>query len=224
MAAALEAEDVYKDYPARGGSLSVLRGCSLNLEEGGAAAILGPSGSGKSTLLNILGTLEAPAAGRVRISGEDPFALAERPLADFRNRRIGFIFQDHHLLPQCGAMENVLIPALGRGDSGSAAERGRRLLQRVGLADRMDHLPSELSGGERQRVAVARALINRPTLVLADEPTGNLDRASAQAVADLLLEVQAEERTVLIVVTHSTALARRFATRYELVDGRLVPL
>jgi len=219
--AALEALNLAKDYATRSGPLSVLRDCSLSLAEGDAAAIVGPSGSGKSTLLNLLGTLETPTSGRLTIGGQDPYALAEPDLAAFRNGKIGFVFQDHHLLPQCCALENVLIPTLTRTDGQDRAPRARRLLDRVGLSGRLDHLPSELSGGERQRVAVARALVNRPTLLLADEPTGNLDRGSAETVAELLLELQREEKAVLIVVTHSTALAARFGRRFEIADGRL---
>jgi lipoprotein-releasing system ATP-binding protein len=218
---ALEAINLSKDYPTRGGPLSVLRECRLSLDNGAAAAIVGPSGSGKSTLLNLLGTLETPTAGRLTIGGQNPYALSEPDLAAFRNEKIGFIFQDHHLLPQCCVLENVLIPTLARNNGEDRAPRARQLLDRVGLSDRLDHLPSELSGGERQRVAVARALVNRPTLLLADEPTGNLDRTSADAVAELLLELQREEQAVLIVVTHSAALAARFSRRFEIIDGRL---
>jgi lipoprotein-releasing system ATP-binding protein len=241
MANTLQAEAVTKDYPTRAGPLSVLACVSLTLAEGQAVVITGPSGSGKSTLLNILGTLEPPTAGRVLIGGCDPFELPEPQLAEFRNRRIGFIFQEHHLLPHCSVLENVLLPTLARhgggrsalgsqasagnarstrGD-GDAEQRARQLLERVGLADRLDHRPAELSGGERQRVAVARALVNHPLVVLADEPTGNLDATTAAKVATLILKMHREENTILCVVTHNAELAAMFERRYELADGLL---
>ncbi len=217
----LHAESIAKEYPTRSGPLSVLRELTLSLATGEAAAIMGPSGSGKSTLLNILGTLEPPTRGRVTIDDCDPFSLPPAELARFRNRRVGFVFQDHHLLPQCSALENVLIPTLP-GDRGeNAVKRARHLLERVGLADRLEHRPAELSGGERQRVAVARALINRPALLLADEPTGNLDRRTAAVVASLLIELHREENAMLLLVTHSHSLAEQFTRRYEIVDGAL---
>ena len=214
-----------KDYPTRSGPLPVLAGVDLTLDRGDALAVTGPSGSGKSTLLHILGTLDRPTAGSVRLDGTDPFALPEPELASFRNRRVGFVFQDHHLLPQCSVLENVLIPTLVNRDSDPAAAEAyaRELLKRVGLADRLAHRPAELSGGERQRVAVARALIQKPVLLLADEPTGNLDRANAHAVGDLLLALHREDRTVLVVVTHSPDLAKLFPRRAEVSDGKLVP-
>ena len=220
----LSAESICKSFPARGRELVILRDITLTLNAGESAAIMGPSGSGKSTLLNILGTLEPPTSGRVTLDGTDPFDLPERELARFRNRRVGFIFQEHHLLPQCSVLENVLLPTLAQKHEveGNGLDRARTLLGRVGLSDRLDHRPGELSGGERQRVAIARALINRPSLLLADEPTGNLDRSTAVTVADLLVEVHREEGAILIVVTHSDGLAERFARRWELNDGRLV--
>ena len=211
-----------KEYPHPSGPLVVLDGLSLSMSRGEALAVMGPSGSGKSTLLYILGSLETPTAGTVEICGQDPFSLDSSALARFRNRSVGFVFQDHHLLPQCTSLENVLVPTLASG--GASAEdpaRAKQLLDRVGLADRMDRLPSELSGGERQRVAIARALINSPPVVLADEPTGNLDRRSAERVGSLLLELQREQNILLIAVTHSSDLAARFPERAELVDGRL---
>jgi len=215
-------EHLAKTYPTRGEPLVVLRDVSLRLAAGQNAAILGPSGSGKSTLLFILGTLEQPTAGQVCLDGVDPFALSELELADFRNRRLGFVFQDHYLLPQLSVLENVLVPALAHGGIDSQLEaRARDLLTRVGLADRLDHRPAELSGGERQRVGVARALLLKPALLLADEPTGNLDRRSALAVADLLVELQQQEQTMLLVVTHSAEVARRLQRRYALEDGAL---
>jgi lipoprotein-releasing system ATP-binding protein len=220
----LHAESLNKDFPTRSGPLAVLRDVSLSLAPGEAVVIMGPSGSGKSTLLSILGTLEPPTRGRVTINDCDPFALPAPELARFRNRSVGFVFQDHHLLPQCSALENVLIPTLPGGHGAEATERARRLLTRVGLANRLEHLPAELSGGEHQRVAVARAVINRPALLLADEPTGNLDRKTAATVASLLVELHREENAMLIVVTHSRSLAEQFSRRYELVDGSLSSL
>jgi lipoprotein-releasing system ATP-binding protein len=219
---ALHVRQLGKDYPTRSGPLQVLRNIDLDLHRGEAIAVMGPSGSGKSTLLHILGALDQPTTGTVELDGKDPFTLAEPQLADFRNRHVGFVFQDHYLLPQCTVLENVLIPTLVH-KNGQAEPWARQLLERVGLGERLDHLPSELSGGERQRAAVARALINHPLLLLADEPTGNLDRRSAQAVAELLLDLHRQEQTVLIVVTHSMELASRLPRRLEMIDGALAP-
>jgi len=223
MSASVCAQSICKQFPTRGEDLVVLRDVSLSLAAGDSAVIMGPSGSGKSTLLNIVGTLEAPSDGTVTIEGTDPFRLPEAELARFRNRRIGFVFQEHHLLPQCSALENVLLPTLAAGGDGNDLGRARALLDRVELSDRADHRPAELSGGERQRVAIARALMNRPALLLADEPTGNLDRATADRVADLLFELHREEHVTLLAVTHSESLAGRFARRFELIDGTLAP-
>jgi lipoprotein-releasing system ATP-binding protein len=218
----LTVEHLRKDYPTRSGPLPVLRDVNLGVQRGEAVAVMGPSGSGKSTLLNILGALDTPSGGAVRLDGRDPFALAERDLADFRNRHIGFVFQDHHLLPQCTVLENVLIPTLvAHDDPAKVKAWALRLLERVGLSHRLDHRPAELSGGERQRTALARALIHRPPLVLADEPTGNLDRAAAHEVGRLLLELHREENAVLIVVTHSQELADSFPRVARMDDGRL---
>ena len=221
----LAVQNLAKDYPTRTGPLSILRGVSLSLERGDALAVMGPSGSGKSTLLHILGTLDRPTSGSVRLDGTDPFTLSDAELASFRNQRIGFVFQDHHLLPQCSVLENVLVPTLVSRDTKPADTEAyaRQLLERVGLGERLDHRPAELSGGERQRVAVARALVLKPILLLADEPTGNLDRKSAQAVGELLLELHRQERTMLVVVTHSADLARAFPRRMEMNDGTLEP-
>ena len=219
----LRAEGIQKRFPTRGDDLVVLRDVSLSLDGGQSAAILGPSGSGKSTLLNILGTLEPPSAGRVELDGCDPLSLPARELARFRNHNVGFIFQDHHLLPQCSVLENVLLPTLAERRSEDAVDRARQLAERVGLRERLEHRPAELSGGERQRVAIARALINRPKLVLADEPTGNLDRKTAEQVGQLLAELHQNQEVVLVVVTHSEALAARFGRSYALVDGTLMP-
>ncbi|HEX7380135.1 MAG TPA: ABC transporter ATP-binding protein [Pirellulales bacterium] len=215
--------DITKQFPTRAEPLDVLRGCSFALARGENLAVLGPSGSGKSTLLQIVGTLDTPTSGEVRLGGDDPFQLSEPRLARFRNDRIGFVFQDHHLMPQCTVVENVLLPTLaGGGATAAAFDRAQMLLERVGLAARLDHRPAELSGGERQRVAIARALIRQPMLLLADEPTGNLDRSTAAAVGDLLLELQQLEQTMMVVVTHSLELAARFQRQVELDAGRLV--
>jgi lipoprotein-releasing system ATP-binding protein len=223
-AAELFVENIVKEYPTPAAPLRVLDGVSFRLQRGENLAILGPSGSGKSTLLSILGTLEPPTSGSVRLSDQDPFSLDERQLAAFRRRQIGFVFQEHHLLPQCTVLENVLVPFLA--DSAARTDdmqRATELLRRVGLTERLDHRPAELSGGERQRVAIARALVREPILLLADEPTGNLDRTTAQTIADLLLDLQAERQTILVVVTHSAALAASLGRRMELDNGALVP-
>jgi lipoprotein-releasing system ATP-binding protein len=220
----LQVDNLCKSFPTPSGELSVLRGASFELEPGEALAVMGPSGSGKSTLLHILGTLDRPTSGTVKLHGQDPFVLPEPALADFRNRQVGFVFQDHHLLPQCTVLENVLIPTLaGKQDRAEAEKRARELLERVGLSGRLDHLPAELSGGERQRVAVARALIEQPRLLLADEPTGNLDRRTARAVGELLLDLHRQEQTILVVVTHSAELAGLFPRQMEMADGILQP-
>lgn len=216
--------DVHKRYETAAEPVSVLRGISFELSPGEALAITGPSGSGKSTLLHLIGTLDRPTSGAITIGGKNPFDLPEPELARFRNRSIGFVFQDSHLLPQYTVLENVLVPTVAFPEKGAdpkAAEaRAVELLERVGLGHRLTHRPAALSGGERQRAAVARALINRPGLLLCDEPTGSLDRAAAAAVAALLFELHAAERTVLIVVTHSLELAARFSRRCELVEGQ----
>ncbi len=222
----LKVDNVTKSYPTPRGELAILNGISLSLTRGDAIAIMGPSGSGKSTLLYLLGALEPPSTGTVALDGQDVYALGERQQAAFRNRHIGFIFQDHSLLPQCSVLENVLTPTLAApsGEAGGGQDdeaRARELLVQVGLGERLDHRPGELSGGEKQRAAVARALIRNPTLILCDEPTGNLDRAAADAVASLLLELHVARQTILVVVTHSAALAGRFPLRYEMADGRL---
>lgn len=219
----LVASSVSKDYPTRSGPLAVLRDVNVSLNRGEALAIMGPSGSGKSTLLHMLGTLDQPTAGSITLEGTNPFTLPERELAAFRNRRIGFVFQEHHLLPQCSVLENVLVPTLVNRDTQPADTEAyaKQLLERVGLAGRLDHRPAELSGGERQRVAVARALVLKPVLLLADEPTGNLDRKNATAVGELLLELHKQENNILVVVTHSPELAKMFPKRMEVNDGSL---
>ena len=217
----LSVSSLGKSYPSPQGDVSVLSDVSLSFAPGDAAAIMGPSGSGKSTLLYILGALEPPTTGTVTLGGVNPFGLSAKDLAAFRNKEIGFVFQDHCLLPQCSVLENVLVPTLvGPADAGSDAH-ARLLVDRVGLSHRMTHLPGQLSGGEKQRVALARALVRRPRLLLCDEPTGNLDRASADSVASLLFDLQQQQKAMLIVVTHSADLAARFPIRYDLVDRKL---
>jgi lipoprotein-releasing system ATP-binding protein len=216
----LNVTDLTKDYPTPRGPLRVLDRVSLAMAPGDAAAIMGPSGSGKSSLLYILGALETPSSGRVTLDGRNPFELPAAALAAFRNQQIGFVFQDHCLLPQCTVLENVLIPTLV-SPKPEAPARARELIEQVGLADRIDHRPGELSGGERQRVAIARALIRGPKLLLCDEPTGNLDHAAAGNVANILLDLHRAKQTILIVVTHSAELAARLPRRFELRDGAL---
>jgi lipoprotein-releasing system ATP-binding protein len=221
----LEVVGLSKHYETPAGKVVVLSGVDLRLEAGDSASIVGPSGSGKSTLLHILGALEPPSAGSMRLNGTDPYALSDRQLAAFRNRQVGFVFQDHHLLPQCSVLENVLIPTLvASSDGESPRSRALELLDQVGLSHRLHHRPGELSGGEKQRVSLARALVGHPQLVLCDEPTGNLDHEATAAVADLLFELHRLQRTILIVVTHNLDLARRFAATYRLSDARLQPL
>lgn len=208
------------------GSVSVLKGVSLEVARGESLAIIGPSGSGKSTLLNIVGTLDRPTSGEVILAGQDLSKLNDAQLATVRNRQIGFVFQAHYLLPQCSVLENVLVPTLADTEGvlrEGASERAARLLKRTGLGERMGHRPGQLSGGERQRVAVVRALINQPQLLLADEPTGALDRAAAEQLAQLLLELNREEGVTLIVVTHALDLAHKMGRVVELVDGVLAP-
>ncbi len=223
----LKVENVSKDYPSPRGVLSILSDVSLSLSRGDAVSIMGPSGSGKSTLLYIMGALEPPSTGTVTLNGQDPFQLDQKALATFRNREIGFVFQDHCLLPQCSVLENVLTPTLvsnSQLDGEAVTARARDLLEEVGLADRLDHRPAKLSGGEKQRVSLARALITKPQLLLCDEPTGNLDHKAAEVVASLLLELHEQQETILVVVTHSAELAARFPRRFELTDQQLQQL
>jgi len=217
----LKVEHISKDYPTPAGPLSIVNDVSLELPEGSAVSIMGPSGSGKSTLLYMLGALEPPSSGTITLDDQNPFLLDARKLAAFRNQRIGFVFQDHCLLPQCSVIENVLTPTLVAAANGAVDGRARHLLDQVGLAGRITHLPSQLSGGEKQRVALARALIMKPRLLLCDEPTGNLDQKSAAVVADMLLDIHAQANTILIVVTHSAELAARFPQRFELKNQHL---
>jgi lipoprotein-releasing system ATP-binding protein len=218
----LVVENVSKEFPTRGEPLVVLRDASFELAPGGNVAIVGPSGSGKSTLLHVIGTLDQPTSGTVKLDGQDPFGLDEPQLASFRNHNIGFVFQDHHLLPQLSVLENVLIPTVADGGADrQTVQRASDLVERVGLGERMDHRPAELSGGERQRVGVARALIRQPKLVLADEPTGNLDHPNAMAIGKLLVDLQQQENAMLVVVTHSSDLAALLQRQLRLADGVL---
>jgi lipoprotein-releasing system ATP-binding protein len=223
--AMLKVQNLTKEYPTPRGPMTVLADVSFSLGHGDAAAIMGPSGSGKSSLLYLLGTLEPPTSGTVTVDGSNPFLLSASKLAAFRNETIGFVFQDHCLLPQCTVVENVLIPtfvaAPGGQNGKKTMERARELVRQVGLEHRADHRPAELSGGERQRVAIARGLIRSPRILLCDEPTGNLDRASAEGVASLLLDLHRQQNAILIVVTHSIQLAEKFPVRFELEDRRL---
>ncbi len=212
-----------KQFTGAAGTLDVLTGVDLSMQRGDAVVITGPSGSGKSTLLYIIGVLDEPTAGEINVDGTLPLKLSPVEQAQFRNESVGFVFQDHHLLPQCTVLENVLIPTLANAKPASGIEdRATKLLERVGLMDRITHRPGQLSGGERQRVGICRALINEPLLLLADEPTGNLDQKTAESIGTLLLEVAAEQNTMLLCVTHSLDLAARFPRRYELTDGKLV--
>jgi len=219
----LEVNNLSKEYPTPRGELPILLDVSLSLKRGDAVSIMGPSGSGKSSFLYVVGGLEPPTSGTVTLDGQNPFTMPERELAAFRNRQIGFIFQDHCLLPQLTVLENVLTPTLvAAGGDANYSERARLLLDTVGLTARSEHRPAELSGGEKQRVALARALIRQPLLLLCDEPTGNLDHNSALTVAELLLELHRQQETILVVVTHSAELAAKFPVQYELLEQKLV--
>lgn len=218
--------NISKSYPQFEGAEQnwILRDLSLEIESGASVAVVGPSGSGKSTLLNIVGALDTPDSGTVEVNGESLAGLSETELASKRATCIGIVFQLHHLLPQCTVLENALLPSLAsaaKAEPGAAHERATALLKRIGLEHRLNHHPGQLSGGERQRVAVVRALINRPSILLADEPTGSLDRKAAAGLADLLVELNTEDGISLITVTHSNELAERMQQTYELVDGRL---
>lgn len=217
----LEVENLSKEYSTPAGPLRIVSDVSFSLPLGSAVSIMGPSGSGKSTLLYLLGALEPPSSGTVTLDGQNPFLLNPKQLAAFRNQQIGFVFQDHCLLPQCSVIENVLTPTLVSPANGNAPARATELLKHVGLAERLDHRPAQLSGGEKQRVALARALIMKPKLLLCDEPTGNLDQKSAEVVADLFLDIHRQSNTILIVVTHSAELAARFPQRFELRNQHL---
>ena len=217
----LNANRLSKSYPTPAGELTVLRDVTLTLDAGDAACVMGPSGSGKSTLLYIIGGLEPPTGGTVQLDGQDPYALSANALAAFRNHDVGFVLQDHCLLPQCTVLENVLVPTLVGEADATAPERARALLDQVGLGSRLHHRPGELSGGEKQRAAIARALIRTPRLILCDEPTGNLDAETATTVADLLIALHAKQQTIMVLVTHSEALGSRFSRRWTMNRGVL---
>ncbi len=215
----LSVQKLCKDYPTRNGDLTVLKDCSFEIHEGESLAITGPSGTGKSTLLSILGTLEPPTSGRVFLNDTNVLEIPAQNLPAFRRHQIGFVFQDHHLLPQCSALENVLMPFLAEGHiTNTQREQGLSLLEKVGLSSRLKHRPAELSGGERQRVAIARALVYAPALLLADEPTGNLDRQTAERVGDLLMSLA--ENTMLVLVTHDSLLAARATKKLSLAEEK----
>ena len=221
----LAVRDVHKSFAMGATTVNVLQGASFELHASGAAALTGPSGSGKSTLLHIVGTLDSPTQGSIVIDGTNPADLVERELARFRNTTIGFVFQESYLLPQYSVLENVLLPSLAFPDRARNAQAwGRDLLDSVGLSHRLRHRPAELSGGERQRVAVARALINRPRLLLCDEPTGSLDATTAESIAELLFQLHTQEENMLLVVTHNAELAQRFSRRLELREGQCFEL
>jgi lipoprotein-releasing system ATP-binding protein len=223
MTTALQVNDLHKEYPTPAEPLVVVRGITLTLNPGDSLAILGPSGSGKSTLLNILGTLDTPTSGTFTLNKTNPFSLNPSALAKFRAQNIGFVFQDHHLLPQLTALENILLTKLASAKiTPNDITRAQDLLQKVGLTDRASHLPSELSGGERQRIAIARALMNQPTLLLADEPTGNLDSKTSATIGQLLLDLATQTNAMIITVTHSPTLASLFHTQLHMQDGQLV--
>ena len=217
----LNASRLSKSYPTPAGELTVLRDVTLTLNAGDSACVMGPSGSGKSTLLYIIGGLEPPSGGTVQLDGKDPYALSADALAAFRNHDVGFVLQDHCLLPQCTVLENVLVPTLVGEADPTAPERARSLLDQVGLAQQLHHRPGELSGGEKQRAAIARALIRKPRLILCDEPTGNLDAETAATVADLLIALHAKQQAIMVLVTHSEALGSRFSRRWTMNRGVL---
>jgi len=220
----LEVENLSKQYSTAQGPLPILSEVTFSLAPGDSMSIIGPSGVGKSTLLYVIGALDPPTTGTVTLNGENPFTLPESELAVFRNSQVGFVFQDHLLLPQCTVLENVLLPTLVAAADTSIRERAVDLIEQVGLKPRLEHRPGELSGGERQRVALARALIRQPQLLLCDEPTGNLDRESADTVSSLLFDLHRQRQAILIVVTHNATLAQRCARQYQLNDRTLEPV
>jgi lipoprotein-releasing system ATP-binding protein len=222
LAPMLSVSSLTKSYDTPQGPLVVIRGVTLALEPGESASIMGASGSGKSTLLYVIGGLDTPTSGEVSLDGVNPHKLSPRELARFRNTRLGFVFQDHCLLPQCSVLENVLAPTLVSGTTQADIDRARTLLERVGLGARTSHKPAELSGGEKQRVAIARALVREPALLLCDEPTGNLDRHTAESVSALLLELHQRSRTILVIVTHNPELGALCSRQLELAEGALV--
>ncbi len=225
MATTISVTDLVKAFDTPAGPLEILSHITIDVTDDKNLAVIGPSGSGKSTFLHIIGTLDQQTSGEVRLLGENPQQMDEPRLATFRNEHIGFVFQEHHLLPQLSARENVLIPSVARGAADQqAADRATELLDRVGLGDRLDHRPGQLSGGERQRVAVARALMNEPRILLADEPTGSLDHANAETVGQLLLDLQRTEQLTMVCVTHNDELASQFDRQARLESGKFVDI
>lgn len=220
---ALEVQSINKVFQSGEDELKILDALDLEVRRGESVVIMGPSGSGKSTLLQILGTLDQPTEGKILLDGEDPSGLSDKALATFRNRKIGFVFQDHQLLPQCTAIENVLIPTLAEktADRKAMADRAKKLLERVGLAERADHRPGRLSGGEKQRVAIARALIQEPAILLADEPTGSLDEKTGHRIADIFEKLLEDEEVALVIATHDQDFSRRFDRLLRLHEGKL---
>ena len=219
----LTATDLSKTFETATGPLRILDGVNLSLQQGENLAIVGPSGSGKSTFLHIVGTLDTPTSGSVSLLGSDPFQLANTELAKFRNQNIGFVFQEHHLLPQLTALENTLLPAVAKGKTGETdRKRAAELLDRVGLSERSSHRPGQLSGGERQRVAVARALMNEPSILLADEPTGSLDHGNSQAIGKLLIDLQKQDQVTLLCVTHNQEFASQFDRSVRMEEAKLI--
>ncbi len=221
--ALLELKEIAKDYDVPPAPLPVLKGINLRVEKGELVGIIGPSGCGKSTLLNIIGALDRPTSGTIRFDDQDLLRMDAIELARFRNRQIGFVFQLHHLLPQCTVLENVLVPTFINKEGGRARERAEHLLERVGLGDRLTHRPGQLSGGERQRVAVVRAMVNGPQLLLADEPTGSLSQEGAETLARLMVDLNREEGMTFIVVTHSMLFAEYMDRVLEIREGKLIP-
>lgn len=221
----LKAEDLHKTYKTTAEELGVLKGVNLGIKKGEFVSVIGPSGSGKSTLIHILGALDRPTRGKVYLNSVDLFANSDTTLSRVRNNAIGFVFQFHHLLPEFTALENVVLPARigGRSDS-ECVKRGRDLLCEVGLEQRAEHRPGELSGGERQRVAVARALMNEPQIVLADEPSGNLDRENSEILLNLLLQLNKEKQITFLVVTHNEDIASTVDRKFRLVDGKVLEI
>jgi lipoprotein-releasing system ATP-binding protein len=220
----VEIRSVFKSYHLHGKRIDVLRNVSLDIDRGELVSLVGASGAGKSTFLHVVGTLDAPAAGRMNVDGRSVFDLNDAEVAEFRNRTIGFVFQSHYLLPEFTALENVAMPAfIQRMDRAAALRRARELLDRVGLAARVDHRPGELSGGEAQRVALARALVLQPALLLADEPTGNLDPATGAGIHELLKTVNRDLGITAVVVTHNEELARSMPRRLRLLNGEVLP-
>lgn len=218
-----KANEIVKEFSTPSEPLRILDGVSVELDRGENLAVIGPSGSGKSTFLHIAGTLDRPTTGTASLLGQDLNQIPDKQLAAFRNQNIGFVFQEHYLLPQLSALENILVPIVAQGKTDKdSVDRANELLNRVGLAERAQHLPAQLSGGEKQRVAVARALIRNPVLVLADEPTGNLDSVNADRIGEILLDVPVQENAILICVTHSDRLAKQFQKQVRLEDGKFV--